>query len=419
MHRIFISYRRADSSDFSQNLYNELSQLVGTEQVFMDVANILPGEDFREKIKSKLDISDAILVVVGPDWNPVDQTLGLRRLDSPDDYVRIELEMALETKMQIIPISVPNASIPKADDLPKSLKTLAYLNFLNPNDSTEPLAKRIRSLVRKTPHARIGRDLLLGCFALIAAFHIIAISISGEAPLKISSEIVRFCLMITLFVLAYRGIIWARILIVTLTILAGLLSFLIIPWSFDESTLKGIMVCATALTYVPVSIVLLKSNAIRFFLETQRELCDSARKQLQVQPQPNINNTKAIPPKMPSVEVVPNWNEATTQNPHVMPLSKLGIVSFFLTIAVNGLVAMVAIIPELTGINDTPDSSISQFFSAALALSIVIAFAGNILALIMGLIGAFNKKRRRVFAYLGVTLSSLILSFPLILTITS
>ena len=48
MPRIFISYRREDSSGHAGRLYDLFARHFGKDQVFMDIDTIRPGVDFVE-----------------------------------------------------------------------------------------------------------------------------------------------------------------------------------------------------------------------------------------------------------------------------------------------------------------------------------------------------------------------------------
>jgi hypothetical protein len=126
--RIFISYRRADSADVCKQLYQRLALHFGQEAIFMDVDDIPPGADFRAHIDAILARCAIVLVVIGPDWIHVAGENGKRRLDDPDDLVRIEVEKALAYDTIVIPLLVKGASFPKALDLPSSLLPLTNLN---------------------------------------------------------------------------------------------------------------------------------------------------------------------------------------------------------------------------------------------------------------------------------------------------
>ncbi|HEU5342808.1 MAG TPA: toll/interleukin-1 receptor domain-containing protein [Ktedonobacterales bacterium] len=129
MTRIFISYRREDSADTSGRLYDRLETRFGHQNVFKDVDNIPPGVDFRTYISNALQMSDVVLVVIGPHWlASVDGAGGQPRLFASNDFVRIEVEAALQLRKVIIPVLLGNAMMPEEHALPPSIGALAYIN---------------------------------------------------------------------------------------------------------------------------------------------------------------------------------------------------------------------------------------------------------------------------------------------------
>jgi hypothetical protein len=73
---------------------------------------------------------DVVLSVVGPNWlNAKDET-DQRRLDKPDDFVAIELAAALARDILVIPVLVDRTHMPKASELPASLKPFALRNAI-------------------------------------------------------------------------------------------------------------------------------------------------------------------------------------------------------------------------------------------------------------------------------------------------
>jgi hypothetical protein len=50
---------------------------------------------------------------------------GERRLDDPDDFVRLEIEAALKRDVRVIPILVEGARMPRSEELPQSVAALA------------------------------------------------------------------------------------------------------------------------------------------------------------------------------------------------------------------------------------------------------------------------------------------------------
>ncbi len=130
MNSIFISYRREDAEGQAGRLYNDLAREFGSESVFMDVAAIQFGRDFRKAIDQSLSSCGVFLSVIGKTWLTAKDAAGQRRLDDPADFVRMETAAALQRDIPVIPVLVQGASNPKADQLPDDLKELAYRNAI-------------------------------------------------------------------------------------------------------------------------------------------------------------------------------------------------------------------------------------------------------------------------------------------------
>jgi len=125
---IFISYRRADTEGEAGRLFDDLTRAYGDACVFMDVAGIEPGADFRKAIDANVSGCGVLLAVIGPGWATVAASDGSRRLDNPDDYVRLEIATALGRGIPVIPVLVHEAHMPALEALPDNLKDLRYRN---------------------------------------------------------------------------------------------------------------------------------------------------------------------------------------------------------------------------------------------------------------------------------------------------
>lgn len=125
--RIFISYRRDEAvADYCASwLYERLIAHFGRDRVFKDVYSIEPGEDFGVAIAKAVGSSEVLLAFIGPQWATVTDGTGRLRLDHPDDFVRLEIEAALQRDLRVIPILVGSAKMPSPDQLPPSLAKLA------------------------------------------------------------------------------------------------------------------------------------------------------------------------------------------------------------------------------------------------------------------------------------------------------
>jgi hypothetical protein len=120
---IFISYRRGLTQDIVDHLRHRLSE--SFEDVFQDIESIDPGVDFIERTNQALGRAQVVLVVIGPDWAEGG------RLHSPKDFVRLEVEQALQRDdIIIIPVLVRDAPMPRESDLPESLRPLLRRNAM-------------------------------------------------------------------------------------------------------------------------------------------------------------------------------------------------------------------------------------------------------------------------------------------------
>ena len=125
---IFINYRRNDSEGEAGRLFDDLTSHFSDKSVFMDVAAIEPGRDFRKAIDQSVANCNALLAIIGLDWLEAKDATGGRRLDDPNDFVRIELASALGRDIPVIPVLVRGAKMPRAEQLPDDLQELAYRN---------------------------------------------------------------------------------------------------------------------------------------------------------------------------------------------------------------------------------------------------------------------------------------------------
>ena len=124
--QIFINYRRDDSQAFANLLQALLILHFGQDAVFLDTSSIPEGAIWPARIREALAAAKVVFVVIGKTWLTLQGKGGRRRIDLPNDWVRTELEFALQNGKILIPIrSDADASFPAADDLPESIVKLA------------------------------------------------------------------------------------------------------------------------------------------------------------------------------------------------------------------------------------------------------------------------------------------------------
>jgi sugar phosphate isomerase/epimerase len=120
---IFICYRRDDSARYANRLKSLLDSKLSRHGVFMDL-EIQPGDRFVERVKGAISTCKVLLVLIGPRWLNATDEHGRRRLEDERDFVRLEIAMALERDVVVIPVLVGGGEIPKAHELPDELVPL-------------------------------------------------------------------------------------------------------------------------------------------------------------------------------------------------------------------------------------------------------------------------------------------------------
>lgn len=162
---IFISYRRDDSPGFAGRLAEDLDAAFGADQVFRDIDDIRPGEDFVKAITSHLQSVDVLLAVIGPDWLNASKD-GHRRLDDPEDFVRVEIQLALAAGKPVWPVLIGGVVMPRESDLPAALRGLARHQAVVLADASwrDDVARLVVAL-RPLLSARRSRPLLWAALA--------------------------------------------------------------------------------------------------------------------------------------------------------------------------------------------------------------------------------------------------------------
>jgi formylglycine-generating enzyme required for sulfatase activity len=124
MAKIVISYRHKDAPGMTRAIYQHLCHEYPNDSVFMDV-RIPLGADFPKHLNEVLNECDVLISVVGPRW------LGQRkgrpfRIHDEKDWIRLEIETALQRGIVILPVLVEHAHMPTESQLPASLQAFCF-----------------------------------------------------------------------------------------------------------------------------------------------------------------------------------------------------------------------------------------------------------------------------------------------------
>ena len=169
--QIFISYRRAANAWAIEKLRQELAGAFGEKNLFLDTVSIEGGADWNSRIDDAIRNAAVVVVVFCREWygtyverrqtDPTGATVEgarervagppRRRIDDPDDKLRIELEMAGRYKRPVLPIVIDDSPDPRREELPESVRFVCDRQFLrlNVGGNAEKQMARLVSDVRR------------------------------------------------------------------------------------------------------------------------------------------------------------------------------------------------------------------------------------------------------------------------------
>ena len=121
---IFVNYRREDTAQAAGRLADRLRERFGSERVFIDVESIGLGLEFAEVITKAVGSCDLLFALIGKEWLTAADDEGRRRLDDEHDWVRLEIEAALQRKIRVVPVLIDDARMPRLEEVPSGLHAL-------------------------------------------------------------------------------------------------------------------------------------------------------------------------------------------------------------------------------------------------------------------------------------------------------
>ena len=125
---VFISYRHSENAQQAAFLEASLARLLEPEAIFRDQTAIRPGEKFPARLDTAIRGAAVVLVLIGPEWADLrDEKSGQRRIDQAGDFVRREIEIALDAKRKIVPLLLDGAAMPTGAALPRTIAALAEM----------------------------------------------------------------------------------------------------------------------------------------------------------------------------------------------------------------------------------------------------------------------------------------------------
>ncbi|MGG7569425.1 toll/interleukin-1 receptor domain-containing protein [Streptomyces sirii] len=155
--RVFISYRHGFSDPYAGWLRDRLAERFGISNVFMDIESLNPGVDFPKVIAQAITACDVLVALIGSDWTGT--TVEPSRISDPKDWVRREVETALDSGIRVIPVLLQGAKLPSLQDIPSSLGRLRDKNALTLTVATfNDDVRKLVSAITSAGHGDWGTD---------------------------------------------------------------------------------------------------------------------------------------------------------------------------------------------------------------------------------------------------------------------
>src|SRR5262245_46719259 len=158
MSKVFISYRRDDSSGYAHAIHTRLLQHFSKDQVFMDVDTMKPGVDFVRAIEKAVGECDVLVALIGKRWTG-GESGGTSRFENTKDYVRLEVSTALARDILVIPVLVDGMTMPDEDRLPTPVQPIARRNAIEISNTrfsydVDQLINAVRDILAATEAKR-------------------------------------------------------------------------------------------------------------------------------------------------------------------------------------------------------------------------------------------------------------------------
>jgi hypothetical protein len=124
---VFINYRGSDENWAIELVHARMAEAFGADAVFKAGNSIRAGEAFPPILKRQAASCPVMLACIGPGWLTAVGPDGHRRLDRPDDWVRREIAISLQSGNQVIPLLLGNhdeVAVPDPALLPEEIRSL-------------------------------------------------------------------------------------------------------------------------------------------------------------------------------------------------------------------------------------------------------------------------------------------------------
>ena len=171
MPEIFICYRRDDAAGWAGRLHADLQAGIKHVEIFRDIDDIPPGVKYSAYIANAVGSCDVLIALIGPRWLTAVTEAGTRRLDDPNDLIRLEIATGLKRDIRVIPALVGGAKLPAETDLPEDIRPLVQRQAYELSDHRWSAdCQRLMSDLKPLVHARtVPTRLTIAAITIVAA----------------------------------------------------------------------------------------------------------------------------------------------------------------------------------------------------------------------------------------------------------
>jgi len=146
---IFLCYRNIRRSYAPMLIDRELVRRFGPDNVFQAGRSNAPAVALDDEIFRRLARCSVLVALIDPHWVGED----LEKLFDPDDWVRKEIQFAIERDIAVLPLLLDGAAMPSRSALPREIEALQWriAEHMTPQTVDADLPRLIGELERLAP----------------------------------------------------------------------------------------------------------------------------------------------------------------------------------------------------------------------------------------------------------------------------
>jgi virginiamycin B lyase len=177
-------------------------------------------------------------ILIGPTWLSATNPDGTRRLDDPNDFVRLEVERALRLGLLVCPLLLEGAAMPAVANLPPSIQEVHWHNALSIRSAEGEFAQDMARLAADIKQAVAGKGgTLVERFALVG--RTTAIPLAGATGVAVGVAVAKTSALGDLFAkgcqtVAAKLVAVAAATVIVTTVTVAVVRPSLLPFSFGQ-----------------------------------------------------------------------------------------------------------------------------------------------------------------------------------------